>query len=571
MLYSDSYYTNAWANRSSYQELYKKSIENPEQFWATQVNCIYWKTKPTDIYKEKKWLLNGKSNLYYNCVARHAINNPHKTAFISYSDTPSVRETITYQELDILIKQIVSLLKNNGIKKGDVVAIFMPVKIISIATILACAYIGALHMVVFSGFSADVLAWRIKSSGAKLLISLRTMARGGKCIEISKIIDNVKLQLGNNMPTIIYMDEFRKEAINFDNDKTHEIEWLDNQDEAFILYTSGTSGKFKGVVHATLPYMLYLSSTFRTIFAPHPDDIYFCTSDIGWITGHSYLIYAPLFCGLTSVIFDGTPIYPSPDRYWSIIENEKVNIFYTAPTAIRFLKAYGDEHVIKHDLSTLRVLASVGEPIDNSAWHWYFDVIGHKHCPIIDTWWQTETGGIVLAPLRNLNQQPGVAGNPFFGVDTAVVDGQLVIRNEWPGKYKRIIEQSRGNDLYQSGDSAEILNREIKITGRVDDIINVSGHRLCTTDFEKALSSMPEIVESATVAIPHEITGQATVIFVVLVPGEHQGMNNRIQNQIRRTIGSIAKPAKIIYLNSLPKTSTGKIERYKLRRLALES
>lgn len=558
--------TDVWADVDLYQQAYEASANSIKQFWATQTDCIYWETQPTDIYDGSNWLVGGKSNLYYNCVARHAINTPGKVAFVNYYDDPSIRKTVTYRELDILVKRIVSLLRYKSIKKGDTVALFMPTRIISIASMLACACIGALHMVVFSGFSADVLAQRVKDSNAKLLLSLPTISRNGKQINLSNTIEAVKNKLKQMMPEVLYMDSIQDVPSVSEN-----IEWLNNQDEAFVLYTSGTSGNFKGVVHATLPYMLYMASTFKNIFAPNSNDVYFCTSDIGWITGHSYLVYAPLFWGLTSVIFDGTPLYPTPDRYWEIIDQEKVNIFYTAPTALRSLKSYGNEYVTKHNLSSLRILGSVGEPMNDVAWNWYFDVVGKKRCPIIDTWWQTETGGIILAPLRNLAQQPCVAGRPFLGVDVSISEGQLVINNNWPGKYKRILNHDVQNSVYKSGDTAELINGEIKITGRVDDVINISGHRMCTAEFEKALSSIPEIIESAAVAIPHEITGQAVVIFVVLKPSTPAEIDKVIQRKLRETIGAIAKPHKIIPLQELPKTTTGKIERQKLRALALNS
>ncbi len=569
---SESLSNEAWTDRDLYKKFYKYSIENKSEFWKSQIDCIYWKKEPDEIYKNGKWLNGGKSNIYYNCVARHAINAPNKIAFTNYFDDPDIRETITYSELDILVKKIVKLLRYKGVKKGDTVAVFMPVRIVSVATMLACAYIGALHVVVFSGFSADVLSYRIKDSNAKLLLTLPEIRRNGKTIDIKKTIDDAKRQLGNIIPETVYMDNIPDIPNVSDN-----IEWLSNDDEAFILYTSGTSGVFKGVVHASLPYMLYISSTFKTIFDPQPNDTYFCTSDIGWITGHSYMVYAPLFWGLTSVIFDGTPLYPTPDRYWSIIEKEQVSIFYTAPTALRTLKAHGNDFVTKHNLSSLRLLGSVGEPMNDVAWQWFFDIIGQGHCPIIDTWWQTETGGIVLAPLRNLNQQQCVAGNPFFGVDVSIIDGQLVINNDFPGKYKRILNQPlsndvHNNDIYKTGDCVTVINDEIKITGRVDDLINISGHRLSTIDFERALSCLDEISESATVAIPHEITGQIAIVFVVLAPGRHDSteyVNNKIKEQIRQSIGAIAKVGRIIYLDRLPKTSTGKIERQKLREIAI--
>ncbi len=754
------YYCNSFSNLYTYKHLYNISINDPCKFWNTQIEPIYWQTKPTNSfdYNNNKWCPGGKSNLCYNCVDRHAISTPSKTAIVWYGDDPKDRVEITYLQLLNLVQNIANLLIQKGIKKGDTVCLYMPNHYLSVAAMLACARIGAVHMVVFSGFSSEVLKNRIIESKAKVILTMEKCSRGGKTIELLKPVQEVcesiknnnfsnSINTGNikqyntnennpvnnksntnkseiNVPSVIVLDE---DTVSYKQlVKEVPIEWLNNEDEGFILYTSGTSGKSKGVVHAALPYMLYVSSTFKNIFACNKDDVSFCTSDIGWITGHSYTVYAPLFWGLKIVLFEGTPMYPNPDRYWEIIDKEKVSIFYTAPTAIRSLQACNIQYVNKYKLSSLRILGSVGEPLNESAWQWYFENIGKKKLPIMDTWWQTETGGIILAPIRNTKEQiPGVAGFPFFGVKVEIdsKDNQLVITNNYPGKYKYILDsittdkisntqhmqnaknniKITSNEKYYTGDGAQYITinnnnnkeyRAIKISGRVDDVINISGHRLSTTEFENAISKMEEIKETATIAIEHELTGQAAVVFVVLknnkpeqnnkvdikvlhsneqtqnnnsniniLPNkaqtrdnknnmkilqskeqkqsnikenknilednnqtnasntnvdkntntikqikkaqiEHsinklnnninlsnnenpksykeepnlsinidlykQNLDSKIIKNIRKAIGAIAKPYKIIYLKELPKTTTGKIERYKLRKLAQE-
>ena len=590
-------YCKAWANIDNYKYFYNMSIKNPAEFWDSQLNAIYWKTKPTKSldHTSNKWCINGISNICYNCVDRHALSDPSKVAIVWYGDDPKDRVEITYMQLLNLVQNIANLLIKQGVKKGDVVCLYIPNHYLSVAAMLACARIGAVHMVVFSGFSPEVLKNRVIESKAKVILTMEKCNRGGKTIELLKPVNEVceSIKKNNqdvNVPSVIVLDKDKISIKELSNKVP--VEWLNNEDDAFILYTSGTSGKSKGVVHAALPYMLYISSTFKNIFDCNKNDVSFCTSDIGWITGHSYAVYAPLFWGLKIVLFEGTPVYPTPDRYWDIIEKEKVTIFYTAPTAIRSLQSYDLKKYVKsHDLSSLRILGSVGEPLNESAWKWYFDNIGNKHLPIMDTWWQTETGGIILAPIRNKDKQiPGVAGFPFFGVKVSIneKDNQLMIDNNYPGKCKYILNKKhkKSKETYATGDGAEYIpikkemNTEkllgsykaIKITGRVDDVINVSGHRMSTTEFENALSKMEEIKESATVAIDHEVTGQAAVVFVVLkdnkIPKDTTELDKKITKTIRSSIGAIAKPHKIIYLEELPKTTTGKIERYKLRKQA---
>ena len=585
-------YCKAWSDLDTYNYFYNMSIKNPCEFWDSQLDYIYWKIKPIKSfdYAKNKWCPNGVSNICYNCVDRHALSNPSKTAIIWHGDDPKDRIEITYIQLLNLVQNIADLLIKQGVKKGDVACLYMPNHYLSVAAMLACARIGAIHMVVFSGFSTEVLKNRVIESKVKVILTMEKCNRGGKTIELLKPVNEVCKLIEKNKPSVIVLDKDKISIKELSNKVP--VEWLNNNDDGFILYTSGTSGKSKGVVHAALPYMLYISSTFKNIFNCNKNDISFCTSDIGWITGHSYSVYAPLFWGLTIVLFEGTPIYPNPDRYWDIIEKEKVTIFYTAPTAIRSLQAYDfKKYVNSHNLSSLRILGSVGEPLNESAWQWYFDKIGKRHLPIMDTWWQTETGGIILAPIRNKDKQiPGVAGFPFFGVKVSIneKDNQLVINNNYPGKYKYILNArpEKDNISYYTGDGAKYIEvkkerninksmdnyKAIKISGRVDDVINISGHRMSTTEFENALSKMEEIKETATVAIDHEVTGQAAVVFVALkdnkVPEDYSELDKKITKAIRNKIGAIAKPYKIIYLEELPKTTTGKIERYKLRKQA---
>lgn len=555
----------AWEDDRVYEEVYKNSIKFPNEFWMQYVEDIKWKRVPNLAYDSEKneWLSGGVSNVCYNCIDRHADKIPEKTAIIWHGDAENERREVSYAELQKMVIQIASILKRRGIKKNDVVGIYMPMIPESIASMLACARIGAIHLVVFAGFSPEALKYRLTTSNAKALLTITSFHRGGKEISLAK-----------NIPSDLDANIINLDNVSFSENAKAEIEWQNSDDDLFILYTSGSSGKPKGVLHSALPYMLYVATTFKIIFGINKNDVYFCTSDIGWITGHSYIAYAPLFHGLTTVIFSGSPTYPEADRYWKIIEQEKVSIFYTAPTAIRSLQMFNKKFVKKHDLSSLRILGTVGEPINKSAWKWYFETVGNKRCPIMDTWWQTETGGIILAPLRKLHQKPGIAGKPFFGLEIDIIDGELVIKNKFPGLYKAIISgcTTADNALYKTGDGAVYEGTDIKIKGRMDDVINISGHRLGTAEFECAINKVPEVKESAVVAIPDELKGQTAFAYIVLKTAsnnnDYASIVKKIVHSTRTSIGSIAKPDYIVFVPDFPKTRSGKIVRKLLRDIA---
>ncbi|MBQ7524232.1 MAG: AMP-binding protein [Alphaproteobacteria bacterium] len=559
-------YKNAWSDEQAYVEIYRNSIQSPNEFWLHHTRDISWKIEPNTVFDgaTKKWLLGGVSNVCYNCVDRYVTTTPDKAAIIWYGDEEDERREISYAELLQMVMRIASILKSRGIKKGDVVGIYMPMIPEAVAAMLACARTGAIHLVVFAGFSPEALKYRLTKSNAKVLLTVTSFRRGGKEIELTKhISDKVDTD-------IVDLDN-----VTYPENINAEIEWQNSDDDLFILYTSGSSGTPKGVLHSALPYTLYVATTFKIIFGIQSDDVYFCTSDVGWITGHSYITYAPLFHGLTTVIFSGSPTYPSAGRYWQIIDNERVSIFYTAPTAIRSLQMFNKKFVKEHDLSSLRVLGSVGEPINKSAWKWYFEMVGNKRCPIMDTWWQTETGGIILAPLRNLEQKPGVAGKPFFGVEPEIIDGELALKGHFPGMCKSIIgaENAIRDGLFRTGDGASYDGSDIKISGRIDDVINTSGHRLGTAEFECAISKVAEVREVAVVAIPDGLKGQTA--FAYIVPNtpciEPEMLVKKVIQSTRMTIGSIAKPDYIAIVPDLPKTRSGKIVRKLLRNIALRS
>lgn len=554
----------AWVDAKIYEEIYENSIRYPDDFWKYHSKNIYWKQEPKEVFDRKtnQWLTGGISNVCYNCVDRHVLKTPKKPAIIWYGDTKADRREITYSELFEMIAKIASILRSNGIEKGDVVGVYMPMIPEAIATMLACSRIGAIHLVTFAGFSSEALEYRLSEMQAKVLLTISSFSRGGKSIDLigkaTKAISNIKNQI-----KLINLDTID------DNNPTNEskLEWYASDTSLFTLYTSGSAGNPKAITHSAMPYLLYTSTTFKMIFGIQENDVYFCTSDIGWITGHSYIVYAPLFHGITTVIFSGSPTYPEADRYWEIIEREHVSIFYTAPTAIRSLKMFNKKLVEKHDLSSLKVLGSVGEPINKSAWEWFFNIVGKQKCPIMDTWWQTETGGIILAPLRTLDQKPGIAGKPFFGVKTNIIDGELIIENKWPG----LCKEKTANEIFKTGDGASYKESYgIKIAGRIDDVINISGHRLGTAEFECAINKVEDVKESAVVAVPDEIKGQTAFAYVVLNSTNNQisDIVKKIINATRDMIGSIAKPDFIAIVPDLPRTRSGKIVRKLLRDIA---
>lgn len=596
-----------------YERLYKWSIEDPEGFWAEMAEKnITWfkkweKVLDYDFHKPYiKWFIGGKLNASYNCLDRF-INTPvrNKAALIWEADDGSYK-TYTYQQLYCEVNRFANVLKKHGIKKGDRVTIYLPMIPELPIAMLACARIGAIHSVVFGGFSAQALRDRIQDCKAKLLITADRGIRGGRlvplkanadeaiqeCPTIEKVIvvkrtDGVDMEPGRDL--------WWHQEISAPDIKNYcEPEWMDAEDPLFILYTSGSTGKPKGVLHTTGGYMLYVNLTFKYIFDYHDDDIHFCTADIGWITGHSYIVYGPLSNAATSLMFEGIPTYPDPGRFWQICDKHKVTIFYTAPTAIRALMREGEQWVHKHDLSSLRILGTVGEPINPEAWIWYHTHVGKGKLPIVDTWWQTETGGILITPLPGaMTLKPGSASRPFFGVVPKVLKedgspaginegGYLVIEKPWPGMLRgtygdpeniRIKEVyfSRFPGKYFTGDGARIdEDGDYWLMGRIDDVINVSGHRLGTAEIESALVSHEAVAEAAVVGFPHEIKGEGIYCYVTLKEGYEPSdeLKKILVGHVRTVIGPIATPDKIQFAPGLPKTRSGKIMRRILRKIA---
>ena len=594
-----------------YETLYKESVEDMEGFWHRMAEeTISWQKKWDRVvewdFKEPhvKWFIGGRLNASYNCIDRH-LDGPrrNKAAIIWEGDDGSYR-TFTYQQLYYEVNRFSRVLKELGVEKGDRVTIYLPMIPELPIAMLACARIGAIHSVAFGGFSPASLKERINDSRAKLLITADQGIRGGKTIPLK---ENSDIAL-KDCPTVEHVIVVRRTGAEVNITPDRDIWWheaverfdgshfppeeMDSEDTLFILYTSGSTGKPKGVVHTTGGYMVYTALTFKWVFDYHDEDIYFCTADIGWVTGHSYIVYGPLACGATSLIFEGVPTYPAPDRFWQIVDKYKVNILYTAPTAIRALMRFGDEWVKKHDLSSLRLLGTVGEPINPEAWMWYHEVVGGGKLPIVDTWWQTETGGILITPLPGATPlKPGSAGKPFFGVVPKILDeegketkegGYLVIEKPWPGMLrgmfgdegnKRLKEVyfSRFPGYYLSGDGARLDEDGYWwLMGRIDDVLNVSGHRLGTAEIESALVAHPAVSEAAVVGFPHEVKGEGIYAYVVLKEGfePSDSLREELTEHIRKTISPIAKPDKIQFATGLPKTRSGKIMRRVLRRIA---
>lgn len=610
-----------------YLEQYKTSIEQPEIFWGSVAENFTWKKKWDKVlewnFKEPRvrWFGGAKLNITENCLDRHLADKADQPAIIWEPNDPSQKNRIlSYRELYISVCRFVHVLKNNGVKKGDRVCIYMPMVPELAIAVLACARMGAIHSVVFGGFSAQSIADRIEDAKCKVVITADGGNRGPKEILLKSVIDDalrktahiqkviVYKHLGNEVKMIPGRDVWWQEELNKVTQDESPAESMDAEDMLFILYTSGSTGKPKGVVHSCAGYMIYTTYTFVNVFQYKPGDIYFCTADVGWITGHSYTVYGPLCAGATTIMFEGIPSFPDAGRFWDIVDKYRVNIFYTAPTAIRSLMGFGTDPLKNKSLQSLRVLGTVGEPINEEAWHWYDEHIGRHRCPIVDTWWQTETGGIMISNLAGISKgKPSYATLPLPGIIPLLVDengrpipgsdagkdgvfhkdargdtisGNLCIRFPWPSIIRTTYgdhERCRLNyfatypDLYFTGDGAlRDAEGNYRITGRVDDVLNVSGHRIGTAEVENAINMYPDVVESAVVGFPHDIKGQGIYAFVTLnrkhhISGEDKSGVSKMVNQV---IGAIARPDKIQFVSGLPKTRSGKIMRRILRKIA---
>ena len=599
-------------DNNKYKEMYQESISNPEELWRKMGNRIDWitpfsKVKNTSFAHDNvsiKWYEDGSLNVSYNCIDRHLEKNRDKVAIIWESDEPSLSKNITYGELYKQVCRLSNIYKELGVNKGDRVILYMPMIPEAAYAMLACARIGAVHSVVFGGFSPEALASRITDCGASLVVTADEGPRGGKSVPLKENV-NKALEISGDIKTLvvkrtganIYMKENRDFSYNEMVDlvsETSDPEEMSAEDPLFILYTSGSTGKPKGVQHSNGGYIVYASLTHEYIFDYHKDDIYWCTADVGWITGHSYIVYGPLSNGATTLMFEGVPTYPDSSRFWQVCEKHNVNQFYTAPTAIRALMGQGDDFVNNCDLSSLRILGTVGEPINPEAWEWYNKVVGKGKCPIVDTWWQTETGGILITPLPGATAtKPGSATTPFFGINPVIIDpktgqeltgnnveGVLAFKDSWPsqmrtvyGDHDRFIKTyfSDFKGFYFSGDGCKRdKDGYYWITGRVDDVLNVSGHRMGTAEIESALVSHPLVSESAVVGYPHKIKGQGIYAFVTLMVGKNSTpeLTQELEAWVRKEIGPIAKPDYIQWSPNLPKTRSGKIMRRILRKIA---
>ncbi len=594
-----------------YKEIYQRSIDDPEAFWAQKADELDWFRKWDRVMVEDfsegihEWFVGGKLNLTVNCLDRHLLTwRKNKAALIWEGDNPGEDKVLTYQQLHRQVCRFANVLKKHGVQKGDRVSIYLPMIVELPIAMLACARIGAIHSVVFGGFSAESLKDRILDCDSRLLICANGYTRGGKVVKSKEQADQA-LQSCPNITDVIVVRRLSMESHicggrdfwwdeeiceeDISNDCTPEV--MDAEDPLFILYTSGSTGKPKGVLHTTAGYLVYVMQTYKWIFDIRDEDTYWCTADIGWITGHSYIVYGPLVNGATSLLFEGVPNHPRPDRFWEIVEKHRVNIFYTAPTALRALMKEGNHWPAQHDLSSLRLLGSVGEPINPKVWMWYRETIGHGRCPIVDTWWQTETGGIVISPLPAATPcKPGSATLPFFGIQPEIIrsgldqttldeGGWLVIKKPWPGLMRRVYGDSerfkktyfaKFPGVYTTGDGAKMdEDGYFWILGRIDDVINVSGHRLGTAELESALVSHESVVEAAVVGMPHESKGQGIYAFVTVETGVlMDDLIVALKQHVRNIIGPIATPDKIQFAEALPKTRSGKIMRRVLAKIA---
>jgi acetyl-CoA synthetase len=596
-----------------YKKKYHESITDNESFWREASNDILWKKAPSVIKNisfdkanlSVRWFEDGILNVSESCIDRHAAEYPNKTAIIWEGDNPQDQLLISYQDLLSQVCRLANALKEMGVKKGDRVTIYMPMIPEAAYAMLACSRIGAVHSVVFGGFSAEALRGRIEDCESRFVITADHSVRGGKTIPLKENVDQAIDAMTSSEPIKVLVVKRTGNSIAWDASRDvwyHELvtkmsdtcvpEPMSAEDPLFILYTSGSTGKPKGVLHTTAGYLLYAAMTHRYVFDYHGDEIYWCTADVGWITGHSYIVYGPLANGATTLMFEGIPTYPNSSRFWDVIDKHQVNIFYTAPTAIRALIKEGEDPVKKTSRKSLRILGTVGEPINPEAWEWYYQVVGESRCPIVDTWWQTETGGILITPLPGATDlKPGSATKPFFGIQPALVDdkgnilegeasGNLVILDSWPGQMRTLYgDHQRFADTYFSqfpgmyctGDGARRdADGYYWITGRVDDVINVSGHRIGTAEIESALVSHESVAESAVVGFPHEIKGQGIYAYVTLIDGKvpNDDLRKALIAWVRKEIGPIATIDALQWAPNLPKTRSGKIMRRILRKIA---
>ncbi|MEX1002778.1 MAG: acetate--CoA ligase [Crocinitomicaceae bacterium] len=598
------------SNEQEYRKAYQNSVDQAEEFWEKIAQSFVWKKEWKKVLSwdfkkpDVNWFIDGKLNITENCIDRHLKNNADKTALIWEPNDPTDKvKKYTYTELQKAVNRFSNILTNNGIRKGDRVCIYLPMIPEAVFAMLACARVGAIHSVVFAGFSAKALSDRIQDAEAKMVITSDGLLRGEKKLLLRDIVAE-GVENCSSIETVLtirhtgdtvktnHLDKWYHEELKEASDQFDAVE-MDSEDELFILYTSGSTGKPKGVVHTCGGYMVYADYSFRNVFQYEDKDVFWCTADVGWITGHSYIVYGPLLAGATCVMYEGVPTYPNPDRFWQIVEKHQVSQFYTAPTAIRALMAKGDHHAEKYDMKSLKVIGSVGEPINEEAWQWYFEKVGKKRAAVVDTWWQTETGGIMISNLGNIGEhKPTHAGLPLAGIQPVLLtpegkeieenekEGLLAVKFPWPSMLRTIwgdhqrcqqVYFSAFNGYYFTGDGAKRdKNGLYRIIGRVDDVINVSGHRMGTAEVEDAIDEHEMVIESAVVGYPHEIKGQGIYAYVICAElnGNEEQVKSEILDLVSREIGKIAKPDKIQFVSGLPKTRSGKIMRRILRKIA---
>jgi acetyl-CoA synthetase len=602
---------SAYVDDAKYLSMYRQSVDDPDAFWGAEARRLDWEKPFTKVKNTSfdphhvsiKWFEDGELNVAYNCVDRHAATKPDAPAIIWEGDDPGESKTITYGQLKDEVCRFANVLMMHGVKKGDRVTIYLPMIVEAAYAMLACARIGAVHSIVFGGFSPDSLANRIEDADTAVVITADEGLRGGRKVPLKANVDLALAKLANVTSVIVVRRTGGKVDMTEGRDFFYDIEAAkvstdcpapahNAEDPLFILYTSGSTGKPKGVLHTTGGYLLYASLTHSLVFDYKPGEVYWCTADVGWVTGHSYIVYGPLANGATTLMFEGIPSYPTASRFWEVIDKHQVNIFYTAPTAIRSLMGAGEALVKKTSRKSLRILGSVGEPINPEAWLWYYHVVGDSRCPIVDTWWQTETGGILITPLPGATAlKPGSATRPFFGVKPAIVDaaggflegateGNLVITDSWPGQMRTVFgDHERFVQTYFSAYpgnyfTGDCCRRDADgyywITGRVDDVINVSGHRMGTAEVESALVAHPKVAEAAVVGYPHDLKGQGIYAYVTLMNGLEptEDLRKELVVWVRREIGPIASPDLIQFAPGLPKTRSGKIMRRILRKIA---